>query len=244
MENLNLGHHISRQFDEELEDIRNKVLQMGGIVEEQLGRGIKSLIEGDTRLAKQVVADDYRVNALEVEIDEECTRIVARRQPAASDLRLIMAVIKTITDLERIGDEGKRVARMVEEELHGAMAEDVRHELEHMGNLVREMLRMVLDAFARLDVEAAVRVVKADKRVDVKYVSITRQLMTYMAQDPKSIPRILNILWAARALERMGDRCGNVAEYIFYMVHGHDIRHTKVDDAVVDIASDREKSSG
>ena len=236
MDNLNLGQHISRQFNEELEDIRTKVLQMGGIVEEQLGRAVKALVEGDTKLAKQVVTDDYRVNALEVEIDEECTRIVARRQPAASDLRLVMAVIKTITDLERIGDEAKRVARMVEEELNGAMAEDVRHELEHMGNLVREMLRMILDAFARLDVESAVRVVKADNRVDVKYVSITRQLMTYMAQDPKSIPRILNILWAARAMERMGDRCGNIAEYIFYLVHGRDIRHTEVDDAVVDIA--------
>jgi phosphate transport system protein len=239
MDNLNLGHHISRQFNEELEDIRNKVLQMGGIVEEQLGRAIKALVEGNTALAKQVVADDYRVNALEVEIDEECTRIVARRQPAASDLRLVMAVIKTITDLERIGDEAKRVARMVEEELNGAMAEDVRHELEHMGNLVREMLRMVLDAFARLDVESAVRVVKSDNRVDVKYVSITRQLMTYMAQDPKSIPRILNILWAARALERMGDRCGNIAEYIFYLVHGRDIRHTAVDEAVVDVAAEK-----
>ena len=236
MNDLNLGHHISRQFDEELEDIRNKVLQMGGIVEEQLGRAIEALVEGNVRLAKQVVTDDYRVNALEVEIDEECTRIVARRQPAASDLRLVMAVIKTITDLERIGDEAKRVARMVEEELNGAMAEDVRHEVEHMGNLVREMLRMILDAFARLDVEAAVRVVKADNRVDVKYVSITRQLMTYMAQDPKSIPRVLNILWAARAMERMGDRCGNIAEYIFYLVHGKDIRHTEVDDAVENLA--------
>ncbi len=241
MDNLNLGHHISRQFNEELEDIRNKVLQMGGIVEEQLGRGVKALVEGDTRLAKQVVKDDYRVNALEVEIDEECTRIVARRQPAASDLRLVMAVIKTITDLERIGDEAKRVARMVQEELNGTMAEDVRHELEHMGNLVREMLRMVLDAFARLDVETAVRVVKSDNRVDIKYVSITRQLMTYMAQDPKSIPRVLNILWAARAMERMGDRCGNIAEYIFYLVHGRDIRHTEVDDAVVNIASEQGK---
>jgi len=240
-DNLNLGHHISRQFNEELEDIRNKVLQMGGIVEEQLGRAVKALVEGDTRLAKQVVKDDYRVNSLEVDIDEECTRIVARRQPAASDLRLVMAVIKTITDLERIGDEAKRVARMVQEELNGAMAEDVRHELEHMGNLVREMLRMVLDAFARLDVETAVRVVKSDNRVDVKYVSITRQLMTYMAQDPKSIPRVLNILWAARAMERMGDRCGNIAEYIFYLVHGRDIRHTEVDDAVVNIASDQGK---
>ena len=243
MDNLNLGHHISRQFDEELEDIRNKVLQMGGIVEEQLGRAIKALVEGKTDLAKQVVTDDYRVNALEVEIDEECTRIVARRQPAASDLRLVMAVIKTITDLERIGDEAKRVARVVEEELNGAMAEDIRHEMEHMGNLVREMLRMILDAFARLDVDSAVRVVKADNRVDVKYVSITRQLMTYMAQDPKQIPRILNILWAARAMERMGDRCGNIAEYIFYLVHGRDIRHTGVDDAVVDVAA-RARSPG
>jgi phosphate transport system protein len=244
MDNLNLGHHISRQFNEELEDIRNKVLQMGGIVEEQLERAMKALVEGNTRLAKQVVKDDYRVNALEVEIDEECSTIVARRQPAASDLRLIMAVIKTITDLERIGDEAKRVARMVEEELDGALAEDVRHEVEHMGTLVREMLRTILDAFARLDVQTAVRVVKSDRRVDVKYVSITRQLMTYMAQDPKSIPRVLNVLWAARALERMGDRCGNIAEYIFYLVHGRDIRHTKVDDAVVDLASDTEGSSG
>ena len=239
MENLNLGHHISQQFNEELEDIRNKVLQMGGIVEEQLGRAVRALIEGDTKLAKQIVADDYRVNALEVEIDEECTRIVARRQPAASDLRLVMAVIKTITDLERIGDEAKRVAKMVEDELNGAMAEDVRNELEHMGNLVREMLRMILDAFARTDVETAVRVVKFDHRVDVKYVSITRQLMTYMAQDPSNIPRVLNILWAARAMERMGDRCGNIAEYIFYLVHGRDIRHTAVDDAVVDIAGEQ-----
>jgi phosphate transport system protein len=243
MDHLDLGHHISRQFNEELEDIRNKVLQMGGIVEEQLGRAMVALVEGDTRLAKQVVKDDYRVNALEVEIDEECTRIVARRQPAASDLRLVMAVIKTITDLERIGDEAKRVARMVEEELDGALTEDIQHEIEHMGNLVREMLRTILDAFARLDVQTAVRVVKSDSRVDSKYVSITRQLMTYMAQDPKSIPQILNILWAARALERMGDRCGNIAEYIFYLVHGRDIRHTELDDAVGDVAGDGGKLS-
>lgn len=246
MDNLNLGHHISQQFNEELEDIRNKVLEMGGIVEDQLGRAVKALVEGNTKLAKQVVADDYRVNALEVEIDEECTRIVARRQPAASDLRLVMAVIKTITDLERIGDEAKRVAKMVEEELNGAMAEDVRHELEHMGNLVRDMLRMVLDAFARTDVETAIEVVKFDNRVDVKYVSITRQLMTYMAQDPKNIPRVLNILWAARAIERMGDRCGNIAEYIFYLVHGKDIRHTAVSDEVARMAAgaDKDKDAG
>ncbi|MGD2127667.1 MAG: phosphate signaling complex protein PhoU [Lysobacterales bacterium] len=231
MEKLNLGHHISQQFNEELEDVRSKVLRMGGIVEEQLGRAVTALVTGDTELAADVVSSDYRVNALEVEIDEECTRIVARRQPAASDLRLVMAVIKTITDLERIGDEAKRVARMVQEELNGTMAEDVRQELQHMGELVREMLRMVLDAFARTDVETAVKVVRFDSKVDVKYVSITRHLMTYMAQDPKNIPRVLNILWAARAMERMGDRCENIAEYIFYLVHGRDIRHTVLEES-------------
>jgi phosphate transport system protein len=240
MDKLNLGQHISQQFNEELEEVRSKVLQMGGIVEEQLGNAVRALVDGNAELAAEVVANDYRVNALEVEVDEECTRIVARRQPAASDLRLVMAVIKTITDLERIGDEAKRVGKMVEAELDGTLNEEVRQELEHMGDLVRDMLRMVLDAFARTDVDAAVKVVKADKKVDAKYVSITRQLMTYMAADPQSIPTILNILWAARAMERMGDRCGNIAEYIFYLVYGRDIRHISMDDVVAEFASERE----
>jgi phosphate transport system protein len=240
MDKLNLGQHISQQFNEELEEVRSKVLQMGGIVEEQLGNAVRALVDGNAELAAEVVVNDYRVNALEVEIDEECTRIVARRQPAASDLRLVMAVIKTITDLERIGDEAKRVGKMVEAELDGTLNEEVRQELEHMGDLVRDMLRMVLDAFARTDVDAAVKVVKADKKVDAKYVSITRQLMTYMAADPQSIPTILNILWAARAMERMGDRCGNIAEYIFYLVYGRDIRHISMDDVVAEFASERE----
>ena len=230
MENLNLGQHISQQFNEELEDVRSKVLQMGGIVEEQLNQAVNALVSGDTDLATEVVDNDYRVNALDVEIDEECTRIVARRQPAASDLRLVMAVIKTITDLERIGDEAKRIARMVQDELNGSMTDDVRQEFEHMGDLVREMLRMVLDAFARTDVESAIRVVHFDRKVDIKYVSITRHLITYMAQDPTCIPKVLNILWSARALERIGDRCENIAEYIFYLVRGRDIRHIRIDD--------------
>ncbi len=234
MDQQELGQHISQQFNEELEDVRNKVLQMGGIVEEQLRQAVNALVEGNTVLAAEVMRNDFRVNALEVEIDEECTRIVARRQPAASDLRLVMAVIKTITDLERIGDEAKRVAKMVKEELHGVMAEDIRNELQHMGDLVREMLRMVLDSFARSDVETAVKVVEFDRKVDIKYVSITRQLITYMAQDPKSISKILNILWAARAMERMGDRCENIAEYIFYLVHGHNIRHISLEDELAE----------
>ncbi|MBT8058703.1 MAG: phosphate signaling complex protein PhoU [Gammaproteobacteria bacterium] len=241
METLNLGQHISQQFNEELEEVRSKVLQMGGIVEEQLQLAVRALVEGNVDMAADVIHNDYRINALDVDIDEECTRIVARRQPAASDLRLVMAVIKTITDLERIGDEAKRIARMVQEELNGALTEDVRHELEHMGELVGRMLRMVLDAFARTDVDTAIEVVKSDRKVDSKYVSITRQLITYMAQDPKSISRVLNILWSARALERIGDRCENIAEYIFYLVPGRDIRHVRVDDAISDLPSAIEK---
>ena len=239
MDKLNLGQHISQQFNEELEDVRSKVLQMGGIVEEQLHNALEALVAGDTDQAREVVSNDYRVNALEVEIDEECTRIVAKRQPAASDLRLVMAVIKTITDLERIGDEAKRVAKMVVDEADGSMRSEVRQEIEHMGSLVRNQLRMVLDAFARTDVKTAMEVVKIDEKVDDKYQSITRYLMTYMAEDGKNIPNILNILWAARAMERMGDRCENIAEYVFYLVHGRDIRHTSLDEVVEEIGNDQ-----
>jgi phosphate transport system protein len=238
MSNLNLGEHISRQFNEDLEEVRSKVLQMGGVVEEQLERAITALINNDNELAREVVRQDIRVNALEVEIDEECTRIVARRQPAASDLRLVMAVIKTITDLERIGDEVKRVAKMVHEELEGALDEEVRQELEHMGELVKKMLQAVLDAFARTDAKAALEVTRMDNKIDVKYVVITRQLMTHMAQDPSQIPTMLNVLWAARAMERMGDRCENIAEYVLYLVLGKTVRHVDPDDYEAELIGD------
>ena len=215
----------------------DKYREMGGIVEEQLQLAVRALVEGNVDMAAEVVHNDYRINALDVDIDEECTRIVARRQPAASDLRLVMAVIKTITDLERIGDEAKRIARMAKEDHSGVLSQDIRHEMRHMGELVSEMLRTILDAFARMDVETAVKVVESDTRVDNKYVSITRQLITYMAQDPKMIPQILNILWAARALERIGDRCENIAEYIFYLVKGRDLRHLSKVDELAEMAA-------
>jgi phosphate transport system protein len=238
MSNLHLGEHISRQFNEELEDVRSKVLQMGGVVEEQFVKAMEALVANDNELAQSVIRNDVRINALEVEIDEECARIVARRQPAASDLRLVMAVIKTITDLERIGDEVKRVAKMVKEELEGALDEEIRQELEHMGELVKHMLRAVLDAFARTDAQAAVAVAKSDHKVDIKYQVITRQLMTHMAQDPSQIPTVLNVLWAARAMERMGDRCQNIAEYVIYLVLGKDVRHVSLDDYATELASE------
>ncbi|NND43902.1 MAG: phosphate signaling complex protein PhoU [Xanthomonadales bacterium] len=239
MDKLNLNQHISKQFNEELEDVRGKVLQMGGVVEEQLGNAITALIHGDSELARSVVVNDQKVNSMEVEIDEECSRIVARRQPAASDLRLVMTVIKTINDLERIGDEVKRVGKMVREEMDGALEEEIRQELEHMGELVRGMLGQVLDAFARTDIRTAAEVVRADREVDVKYKVITRQLMTHMAQDATSIPTIMNVLWAARAIERMGDRCQNIAEYIIYLVRGKDVRHVSLDDLLAEVERER-----
>ena len=177
MSDLHLGQHISRRFNEELEDVRSKVLHMGGIVEVQLANALRVLVNDETALAKEVINADSIVNSLEVEIDEECTRIVARRQPAATDLRLVMSVIKTINDLERMGDEAKRVARMSRDDMGGVLQDEVRADLTHMGDLVREMLRQVLDAFARTDVDTAVLVVKADKKVDKKYKKIIKQLI-------------------------------------------------------------------
>ncbi len=234
---------IAHKFNQELEQIRSRVLKMGGLVEEQISKSVQSITEGKLELAREVVENDYRINAMEVAIDEECTRIVAEQHPDASDLRLVMAVIKTITDLERIGDEAKRVARMVAEELNGAIDLEVREELEHMGQLVRDMLRRVLDAFARTDVDMAMVVFELDKRVDARYWAITRQLTDHMAADPRAIPLMLNLLWAIRSIERMGDRCQNIAEYIFYLVHGKDIRHIQRTPGAGNLAALVEKAS-
>jgi phosphate transport system protein len=226
MEKADIGHHISQQFNQELEDIRTRVMQMGGIVEQQLGDAIMALTTKDMSLAEVVVTNDYKVNRLEVDIDEECTTVLARRQPAASDLRLILAVIKTITDLERIGDEAERVGRMA---LHFSDANSKESKalvgIGHMGERVQKILHDALDAFARMDAEAAVKIAAQDKKVDQEYESILRQLMTYMMEDPRSIPRVIGVMWSARALERIGDRARNICEYVIYLVKGKDVRH-------------------
>jgi phosphate transport system protein len=241
MSDLHLGQHISRRFNEELEEVRSKVLHMGGIVETQLANALRVMVNDEIELAKEVINADSVVNSLEVEIDEECTRIVALRQPAATDLRLVMTVTKTINDLERMGDEAKRIARMSRKEMDGALDDDVRADLELLGEMVRNMLRQVLDAFARTDVDTAILVVKADKKVDKKYKKLLKQLIKRMSEDPAVIPAVMNIIWAIRSLERLADRCQNIAEHVIYMVLGMDVRHIKLDDVLAEIEAQLEE---
>ena len=222
-----MPEHISKQFDAELEAVRSRVLQMGGLVEQQIVKAVDALASGDIAVLDGVIEDDHRVNAMEVALDESCSHIIARRQPAASDLRLVMAIVKTITDLERIGDEAEKIARMGKL-IHGAGRVDLpRLELKHVVNLALAMLRMALDAFARLDVGAAMQVVKQDRSVDDEFRSILRQLITFMMEDPRTITRCLEILFIAKAVERIGDHAKNMAEYVVYMVEGRDVRHMR-----------------
>jgi len=230
METSNISHHISRQFNEELEAIRNKVLAMGGLVEEQIENATVALVSGDVEQAEGVISRDYQVNAFEVAIDEESIQVLARRQPAAGDLRLIVAVIKTITDLERIGDQAEKVARMA---IHLADMERPKNqysELQHLGDQVRKMLRGALDAFARMDAEAAAGVAQEDLKVDAEYDAIMRQMITFMMEDPRNVKRTLDTMWSARALERIGDHARNICEYVIYLVKGKDVRHITLEE--------------
>lgn len=219
--------HTSKQFDADLEDIRSRVLQMGGVVETQIMAAIDGLSTGNEELISRVIETEPRVNNSEKEIDDACVHVVARRQPAASDLRLIMGVSKIVTDLERIGDEAEKIARMARQIYgRGALSIPRSIDVRQTGDKAVLMLRRVLDAMARLDAAAAEKLIAEDKLIDTEFRAIVRQLITYMMEDPRTISTALDIVWAAKAIERVGDHAKNIAEQVIYIVHGTDVRHT------------------
>jgi phosphate transport system protein len=232
-------HHISQQFDKELEDIRSRVMTMGGLVEDSLSQVLEALSRADIEMAERIASSDYLVNEMEVSIDAECTAILLRRQPAASDLRLVLAVSKIITDLERVGDEVKKVARVVARLSMSGGQESYYVGIIAMGHHVRRMLRAALDAFARMDSQAALEAAQEDPEVDKELEAIMRQLITYMMEDPRSIRGVLDAVLAARALERVGDHADNICENAIFLVEGKDVRHVALEDLRQQLAESR-----
>ncbi len=225
----NITQHISRQFDNELETIRSNVLAMGGLAEQQFSDALEALKRFDVSRAERVIENEIRLNSCEVAIDEECVTLLARRQPAAGDLRFVMAVIKTITDLERIGDEAEKIARMTI-----SLAEKSGHRscytgINAMGMFVIGMVREALDAFARMDSQGALVTAGKEPESDEQYAALLRQLVTYMMEDPRSISSVIDAVWVARALERIADHARNICEYVIYFVEGKDVRHISIE---------------
>ncbi len=224
------SEHTSRQYDAELESVRCRVLQMGDLVANQVRLAVAALAKGDTASIDRIIADDHRVNALEVAIDESCSHIIVRRQPTAGDLRIVMMVIKTITDLERIGDEAKKIALTAKRLKHRQGLTLPRfNKINHVAKLTLDMLLKSLDAFANLDISAVAQVVRQDEKVDEEFRNIMRYLATFMMEDPRTISSALEILFVAKAIERIGDHAKNMSEYVVYMVKGRDVRHITVD---------------
>jgi phosphate transport system protein len=225
---MGVSEHASKQYDLDLDSIRSRVLQMGGLVESQIRRALDALGSGDRTLIDEVIADDHRVNAMEVALDGDCSQVIVRRQPAANDLRMILAITKTVTDLERMGDEAQKIARMARSihERGSTQAPPLSVDVRHAAEVALSMLRRALDAFARLDVAAAAEVIRDDAAIDSEFRSVLRQLITFMMEDPRTISTALEIIWIAKAIERIGDHAKNMAEYVIYIVKGTDIRHT------------------
>lgn len=222
---VGLEQHISRQFDADLEEVREQVLRMGGLVEQQIADAVRALLEGDSALGEEIMQRDTQVNRMEVNIDEECTRILARRAPQAGDLRLVLAIIKTITDLERIGDEAEKIARMAAQLGSFERPRSVFRHIDSISTHVCKMLREALDSFARLDPQTALDLARADEEVDSEYESLVREGITFMMEDPRSIRRVFDTIWAVKALERIGDHATNIGEYVVYFVKGKNVRH-------------------
>ena len=231
--------HLSKQYDADLETLRSGVLQMGGLVESQIRGAIEAFANGNVDLIDQIVASEARVNEYEVQIDDDCSHIIVKRQPAAGDLRLIMAISKTVTDLERIGDEAEKIARM-SKQIHERGHTDLHRfaNIRHAADIALSMLRQALDAFARLDTAQAASIIRQDVAIDTEFRSILRQLITFMMEDPRTISTSINIVWVAKAIERIGDHAKNVAEQVIYIVKGTDVRHTSFEDIEREISKE------
>ena len=222
------GEHSSKQYDQELEAIRSKVLLMGGMVETAFDEAMECFRVGEAARADRVIADDQAVNQLEVQLDDDCSHLIVRRQPTANDLRTVMATIKVITDLERIGDEASKIARTAKS-LHERNGTPFAHYdmVRTISRATGDLLHNALDAFARLDGKQALALIAADEVVDHEFRTILRNLITFMMEDPRTISSALDTLWVAKAIERIGDHAKNIAEYVIYVVEGRDIRHSK-----------------
>jgi len=230
MDNLHLDEHTSNQFNSDLQGLQASLLEMGGMVTAQVGDAVTAIENADGELAEKVLKIEKQVNEKEVALDHECTLILARRQPAATDLRMVLMVTRATRDLERIGDEANKIAKMALELNAEGGAPRGYAETRHIARGVLKQLDLSLDSFARYDVETAMIVMKGDRAIDQDYRSALRALITYMMEDPRSISRVLNILWTLRALERIGDHARNIAEHLIYLVHGMDVRHIPLGD--------------
>ena len=225
---MNESQHLSSQFDEELGRLRTHVLQMGGMVETQVSSAIEAYSSGEVASVKSIVEADRKINDLEKATDDDCAHVIAKRQPTASDLRLVLGISKIVTDLERAGDEAKKIAKGVRRIYEaGHLPSQYGIGIRHLAEAALNLVRQSLDAFARHDVPLAQEVIKADSDVDTEFKSIIRQLITHMMEDPRTITTSIEIISIARAIERIGDHAKNVAEQVVFIVEGRDIRHIK-----------------
>jgi len=223
--------HLSTQFDSELNAVSSRVMELGGLVESQIRQAIYALSQFSGEAADQVAEIEQRVNAMEVEIDRDLSSIIARRQPTARDLRLLIAISKTTANLERVGDEASKIARMVKSIIQSGSARALpASELRVAADLASGLLRKALDAFARLDTATAVSILKEDDLIDKEFDGFVRKLITYMMEDPRTISASLDLLFLAKAIERIGDHAKNIAEFIIYIVKGADVRHTSMEE--------------
>ena len=230
MDKLHIDQHISQQYNTALDDLKTEFLEMGGVVEQQIIHAVDAIANVNVELAEEIMRVEKDVDTREMAIDDLCTQIIARRQPTASDLRLVMAISKATRDLERMGDEANKIAKMA---IAISKSETLPHgfsELRNLGRHVQGIVSDTLTAFARYDVDMALAVVNKDETVDLEYATAMRELITYMMEDPRNIKRSMSVIWSLRSLERIGDHAGNISEQVIYLVKGLDVRHKSADE--------------